>query len=148
MATHRWTGDQPAIAQVLTITLAEDWDATEVVTLTCGGESVVYTAGSAVETDEAPLLRDAWNASTFGAHAEITATSSGLTVTLTAGTAGVPFTVTVSITGTGTLSYVHTTGNAGPNIWNASNFDSAAWPVDADTVIFENSSVSLLYGLS
>ena len=77
-------------------------------------------------------------------------------MTLTEDTEGVPHTVTVTTTESDggaadlqTWTVANTTAATGPNFWdNASNWDTGAIPIDADTVWIENSNVDILYGIS
>lgn len=152
MATRVWRGDAPAVAQVSTFTVTLTWATNDTATLTCGGNSVTFTVGG-TQTAAAVVvgLVAAWNASTAPELAEITASGSVSPITLTHGTAGVQFTVTSSevTAGDGVVGdQVDTTSPAGPNVYStAANWSGGAVPIDNDDIIFENSSVSVLYEL-
>lgn len=152
MSTRIWRGDAPAVAQVDTATPA-NVEIDDIFTLTINGKSVSFTATAATVANVTAGLVAAWNASTIPEHAEITATDSTTHVTLTADTAGKPFTLTGSATDGGgtdtqTLSVTTTTNCSGPNHWDvAANWSGGAVPVNGDDVVFENSAVSVKYGL-
>ncbi len=148
MATIYWEGKADAVAQVTTATPGGTIS-TETFTLTLADATVTYTAqGGDTAALVAEGLRDAWNASTHPYFAAVTATAATGVVTLTADTAGVPFVVTGSVTGAATLTISTTTVNAGPNDWStADNWSANTLPATNDTVIIQNSSVSILFGL-
>lgn len=151
MATHVWRGDAAEVAQVDSITPA-NVGIGDIFTLTINGKSVSFVATAATVANVTAGLTAAWNASTVPEHEEITATDSTTHVTLTADVPGVPFTVTATeedgdASDDQTLTRAAVTANAGPNVWAAANFDSATLPDTGDTVIIENSSTSILYGL-
>ena len=147
MATHIWRGDAPAVAQVDTVQIT-GYDAATTYIIMINGKTV-SVPGTTDANGTATALAAAWNASTIPEFEEITASASTDTVTLTADTAGVPFTAVSSVSGGGgTIGAVtNATANAGPNVWAANNFDSGALPANGDTVIVENSSSEILYGL-
>jgi len=148
MATIYWQGQATAVAQVDTCQIT-GYDAGSTYTLTVGGYAV-SVAGTTDAAGTAAALAAAWNAATHPYCTAVTASSVTDTVHLTADTAGVPFVVTSSVADAGgTIGAVTaSTANAGPNVWAAANFSGGAAPVADDTVIFENSSVSVLWGLS
>jgi len=148
-----WEGGSPAVAQISTFTVVDTWATGDIGTLTCGAQSVSYTLeATQTPTAMAEGLVAAWNASTAGEVAEVTATSAAAVITLTADTAGVPFTVTSSETtaGDGTIGdQVDSTANSGPNDYGtAANWSTGLVPANDEDVVFENSSVSCLYGLA
>lgn len=153
MATTFWLGGAPAVAQVSTFTVVDTWATNDIATLTCGSASVTFTVG-ATQTVSAVVagLVSLWNASIAGELAELTATDNDPAITLTSNTAGVPFTVTSSETtgGDGTVgNQVDTTANGGPNAYDvAANWSEGSVPGAADDVVFQNSAVDCLYGLS
>lgn len=167
MGTVIWEGGSTAIAQVDTITIALTWATNDTVTLTIGTRSIVLTVGTdATTANVATAIKEMWNGDaqtgsgdhTFSPNGdtitefnEITATVNSSVVTLTSDTTGVPFTVEVTGDGTagnGTAVVAASTANAGPNTWDtATNWDTGAIPVDADDVVIENSSLSILYGI-
>lgn len=165
MATKRWIGNAPAVAQVNTYLFAGTWEANDVITFTIGTKSVSTTATSTTIATIGAALVTFWNAldsTAYPEFAEITASFSTATLTLTADTAGKPFTVTISTTETGggaadaqtiegTTSTTGTvaTANNGPNVYSsAMNWDTGAVPVDADDLYFDSGSVDCLYDLS
>lgn len=160
MATIRWLGNAPAVAQVDTATVGGTIEADDLFKLTINGKTLSVTAGSTVAATVATNIAAAWNALTaadgYGEFAEITAlATSGGALTLTADTKGKPFTCTVSTTEAGggaadaqTFGTTNTTASSGPNDWStAANWSGGAVPVDADDVIIEDSSIDILYGL-
>lgn len=165
MATKRWIGNAPAVAQVQTYVLAGTWETSDVITFTIGTKSVSTTATSTTIATIGAALVTFWNAldsTAYPEFAEITASFSTATLTLTADTAGKPFTVTISTTETGggaadaqtidgTTSSTGTasTANSGPNVYSlASNWDTGTAPVDGDDIFFDSGSVDCLYDLS
>ena len=151
MATIRWAGTAPAVAQVSTAQVTA-YDVATTYKLTIGNKVVSVIAQGSINLTAAGLAT-AWNAlsaTQYPEHSEVTASSATDTVTLTADVAGRPFTCTSSVSGgAGTIGAVATgTASAGPNHWDtAANWSGNAVPVGADTVHIEDSSVSILYGL-
>src|SRR6516225_9532254 len=116
MATTRWRGDAPAVAQVQTVTIGtNDVSTTYKVTINGKTVSVPGDAGGASAT--ATDLANAFKASTVPQEfAEIAWGAAGNVVTGTAAKLGRPFTLAASATGgTGTISTTITTANSGPN---------------------------------
>ncbi len=161
MATLRWRGDAPAVAQVDTVTVGGTVEAGDKFILTISNKSLSVSASSTSTATTASEVVTAWNAlsaTEYPEFAEITATLSGSDVILTGDTKGKPFTVTATTTESNggaadaqTFVKVSTTACSGPNWadlstnwWDGS---ATAAPADGDTLIIENSSVSLLYGL-
>ncbi len=173
MATPRWLGRALATTDVWTITVANTWAQNDTGTITINGKSLTLTVGSTFTTAQVAAdltvmfnasgtLGTAASANNYnsvtdewldqpGEFAEATAEQSSSTVIIACDTPGVPMTISVSesTAGSGTLSIAHTTTATGPNYWdNAVNWDTGAVPVSTDTVYFDNSDVSVLYGLA
>ena len=169
MPTLKWIGAAKPIAQVQTFVFAGTWEADDVIRVTfSNGKAYDFTGGSVTIATVITTLVAAWNAlstTNFPEFAEITASvgATSATLRLDGDTAGKPFTVTLTpleanlgaadaqtIEGAGTA----TTGTAltacsGPNFWNiGANWSGGAIPASGDTVIIENSAISILYGLS
>lgn len=100
MATRRWRGNAPAVAQVVTVTIRQTSNG-NTVTLTHGGKSVSATSAGTNTTTLMAALATAWNAEIIPQFAEITAEASTNTVVLTADNPGVPFDLTIAQSGTG-----------------------------------------------
>jgi hypothetical protein len=153
MATNKWRGDAPAVAQVNTVTPASVTIG-NVFTLTINGKAVTFTATAATVANVTAGLVAAVTASTIPEFQEVTATDGTTVLTLTANTPGKPFTQTSSsATGTGSgghsLTTSTTTANSGPNNWDvAANWSAGSVPTSSDDVYIENSAVDILYGLS
>lgn len=158
MATTRWLGGAPAVAQVNTWTFAGTFLANETVTFAYGGVSWVYTLTSGTIATFLPLLEAAYNALSetyYPQFAEQTADSTATTLTLTADTPGKPFTVTVStdsvsgtINGGSSSTGTATTASSGPNDWStAANWSAGAVP-GADDVIVDDPTWPIYYGLA
>lgn len=159
MATIRWKGDAAPVAQVTKWTFGGTWEADDVVLLTIGSKSVSVTAGSTTITAIIDTIVAAWNAlsaSLYPEFAELTASRSGNDLRLTADTAGKPFTVTITTTESGggsadsqTIgSATAVTANSGPNDASiAANWSGGALPADGDTIVFDQGSSDVLYGL-
>ena len=151
MANHRWVGKATAVAQVATgsIDSVDATPANNTFTVTIGGVAI-SVAGVTSVTATATALRAALNASTHPYFSGITWSGTVGTIIATADTAGVPFTAALTETGAGTgtvTDFAATTANAGPNVLAAANFDSATLPSNSDTIVFENSSVDVLWKL-
>jgi hypothetical protein len=170
MADTKWLGRAGAVADVITVTIANTWAQGDTVSVKINGKTLTATVGASVTTaDVATLLKEAWEAETatdttasytpsgggpdFTEHAQLTATVSGSVVTLTGDTAGEPWysgvTVSEVTAGDGTATGANPTPATGPNhVDNADNWSSAEVPgTSADTNVWiENSDVSLLYG--
>lgn len=146
MAIKRWRGAAAAVAQVSTITFSA-YTSGETYTVTVNGKDVSYTAAASTLADVINGLVAA-----IGASAElefsdfIAANSSGLV--LTGATAGQPFVVAASATSGITATNTATVAATGPNFFdNADNWDAATLPVAGDDLVFEDSSVSVLYAV-
>ena len=164
MATTIWRGDQAGYFQTCTIVASGTWATGNIATLTINGKAVSVTLGSAYTTpDVVEVLGRAVNGDAvkgnetrtitgnlIGEFAGITATYASSTLTLTADVSGVPFTVTQSQTsGTGGTLGAPTTTVAprGPNEMAAVNLSGGTLTGTGNTLVFQNSSVSCLYGL-
>ena len=149
MATNRWKGGAPAVKMVVSVAVTLN-DTATTYKLTVGDVTVSAAGNAGGAASTVTDLVNAWNAYTTAPVNEAVASASGTSVVLTAATAGVPFKVTSSASGgTGTVgAAATTTANSGPNDASvAANWSTGALPVNADTVYFQNSSVSALYGL-
>ncbi len=155
MAKVKWRGDAPNISDVWTATPGGTIAATDIFTLTINGKDVTFTATTSTVAHVVTGLVAAWNASTVPEHAEYTAVDTGTThVTLTADVAGVPGTITSSINDVSgapppTLTMSNTTPATGSAFAdNVANWSTGALPVDdTDSVVLENSSKPMYYGL-
>ncbi len=164
MATIRWRGDTPAVAQVTEVSVAGTWATNDTATLTINGKDLTVTLGSSVTVGDvvdalvaavngADLVNDESRNTTgdqIPEFAEIEASDGGSTLILTGRTAGIPFALSTSeSSASGTLgSPTDTTNATGPNHWNAAgNWESETIPADGDDVVIENSDVDILYGL-
>lgn len=152
MATNRWTGTAPAIAQINTITPA-NVAVGNIFNLTIGQKVISYTAAAATAQDVITGLVTKVNASLYPEFLEVTAADPGnaANFTLTAKVAGRPFTQTSNATGgTATLTTATTTANSGPSdISLSQNWTSggaAQLPQAGDDVYIETP-VPLLYNL-
>jgi trimeric autotransporter adhesin len=155
-STISWRGDAQAIAQVDTLTVGGTIEATDLFIMTIGNKSLSVAAGSTVAATVADNIVAAWNACTIPEFLEIVAAAtSGGSFTLTAVVPGVPFSVSQSTTEANgstsdgqTFGIAHSVGSEGPNdVGVAANYSTFTLPVDGDTLVLENSSSSLLYGL-
>ena len=152
MATLRWRGDAPAVAQKTTATPG-NVEIGDQFLLTINGKSVSYTATAATVADVVGGLVTAIGESSIPEFAEIVASDTTSEVTLTAKTAGQPFTVASSAINGGatddqTLTISTTTVSSGPQHWDTSdNWSTGNLPGNTDDVYIENSDTSILYGL-
>lgn len=167
MGTVIWEGDAIDIAQVSLVTLGGGpWVTGETITLTISDKQLILTIGTDVAATAVldALVVMVSGTGTFGAgyssnapgdavgeFAELTATEDGATIlTLTAETAGLPFTLTSATdSALGTVADSTPTANSSKNDWNnIDNWDTGVVPIAADDVIFQNNSVSVLFGLN
>jgi hypothetical protein len=152
MSTILWRGDAAAVRQVDTVVIGGSWATNDTASITINGKSITFTVG-ATQTVAAVVagLVAAWNLSTAGEHAEITAADANPNVTLTMDTtyAGRPFTATVAKSAaSGTITISTTTANSGPaDLAIAANFSGGALPTNGDTLVFQNSDKPCLYNL-
>lgn len=152
MATRKWVGGAPAVAQVDKLTPA-NVEVGDIFTATINGKTVSFVATATTVANVTAGLTAAWNASTAGEFQEITATDSTTHITLTANEAGKPFTVTSAATNGGaadtqTLTRALVTACSGPNIADlATNWSGDTLPVDGDTADIEDSDIDILYNL-
>lgn len=149
MTTRVWQGQADAVAQVSTVGVT-GYDAATQYQVLVGGEIVTFTSGGGTAAAVAAALASGWNAETTPYATNITSLATGATVKLTADGAGVPFTITVNATGgVGAFgSITAATANEGPNDWGtAENWSGDAVPVNADDVVFRDSSVDVRWGL-
>ena len=158
MATVRFTGNAPEIAQVDTLTVGGTVEIGDKFICTMNGKTLSVSATTTSTSTTASEIATAWNALSSAAYpefAEVTALAASATVILTADTAGKPFTVTVSTTESDgsaadaqTFTKSSTTTNSGPADWAvAANWSGGAVPVNSDDVIIENTSQDILYSL-
>ncbi len=152
MATAKWRGHAPAVAQVKRGVLGGTWANNDIATFTMNGKDVLSTLTNEGNTFSSILNTFATdlNASTISEFAEVTwANFSDTHIQGTADTAGKPFTITVTDDGSGTIGGIDaTTENAGPYSANtAANWSTGAMPTGSDDVVFENSDVDCLYDL-
>jgi hypothetical protein len=151
MATKTWTGRAASVAQVTKIT----WSATgsHTYSVTINGKTVSYTSTTSSLATIIDGLIAAWEASPEPEHAELIAaqrieSSTLVGLQLTAVASGVPHTITASAT-SGTATVTEITAASGPNFWNvAANWSGASLPSASDDLVFEDSAVSVLYGLT
>ncbi|MEE8306554.1 MAG: hypothetical protein V3R81_04770 [Gammaproteobacteria bacterium] len=157
MGTLYWRGDADAVAQVHTASI-DSVDATpanNTFFVTIGGVAISAVGDTDVATT-ATNLRASLNASTHPYFAAITWSGGTGDIIGTADTAGVPFVAALTETGAGTgavTDFASTTASAGPNDWGTgdnwltSGGSQGTAPVSTDTVIIENTNVSIAYGL-
>lgn len=149
MATKTWVGLAKTVRQVQTVTVTAG-DAATTYTVTINGKVASYTGSATVATIAAGLYA-ACAAMTAGEFTELTfAYTSGASFTITGPTDGTPFTATAGVSGgTGTVSSAATTAAGSPNDASlAANYSGGSLPSASDTLVFENSDVSVLYGLT
>lgn len=158
MADRIWLGTATPVAKVQTWAFGGTWLVGETITVTVGYRAWTYTLASATIATFLAAMKAAYNAlepDDYPEMAEMTADSDGTDWLLAADTPGLPFAATLSTNSAdGTIDSgasstgTETVASAGPNHWDtAANWTGGAVPVDSDNVYFENSSVSVLYGL-
>lgn len=158
MATIRWRGDAPKVAQVVTIVVGGTIEANDNYSVTINSKSVSLVAGSTVLATVHAAILAALQASTIPEFLELTWAGSSPNITGTVKTqyAGKPVTVTVSTTENGggaadaqTFAITTTTASSGPyDASLAANYSGGALPVSGDTLVLENNSSPMKYGLN
>lgn len=166
MATVIWRGDAKAVAQVNSYEFGGTWSAGHIVRVTVGNKSYDFVAASGTIATLIDALIVAWLAMDSDAYpefAEITPSRSTTTLLLTAAVPGQPFAATLTpldadgapasegqeIEGAGTATPgTAVTASAGPNhADDVTNYSSGALPNDGDTLILDEGTASMLYGL-
>lgn len=164
MATRTWTGNAKAVAQVTEWVIDGTWAAADKFTMKINGKSETVSATSATISTVTGEIATALNESVVNEFAAITWTSTSTKVVATADIEGVPFVaearafetdgttpgVNHTVDGANTLQAgTASTTATGPNFAdNIENWSSSTLPVDADTVVFEKSTIDCLYGLA
>jgi len=158
MATLYWLGNADNVVGVRTASIdtVDGTPANNTFTCTIGDVAIDAVGDTDVATT-ATNLRASLNASTHPYFAAITWSGSTGDIIGTADTAGVPFVAALTVTGGGTgtvTDFATTTASAGEADWSTGDnwFVPATAtigvvPVDTDTVIIENSSNNIAYGL-
>lgn len=153
MATRRWTGTAPRVAQVQTYAFGGTWEVGDLIRVKFGLKQWDYAVTSVTITTFLPLFVTAFNdllAADYPEFAEVTASSSTTTLTLTADVTGKPFTCSLTplesngsaadaqtIEGAGTVTTGTTaTACSSPNKWSvAANWLEGVVPVTGDDVV-------------
>ncbi len=149
MATKVFRGTATAVAQVSTVQITADDNATSY-RVTIGGVTVSVMGSGTGVNDTAAALQAALAASTHPYFTAITWTVATDTVTGTALIAGCPFVAASSVSGgTGTIGAVATpTASAGPNhLDTADNWSSGTVPANSDVLIFPQGCPNVCWGL-
>lgn len=145
MATIYRTSNAPSVTQISTITFSSIVS-TNTYSIVINGKAVAYVALSSTAADLYTALMNAWNSSPEPEHQELIASGGTTSVILTARAAGVPSSVTATAT-TGTATVTATQAASGPNFWTGSANWSAS-PATGDTLVIQDTSVDILYGLT
>lgn len=163
MATRTWIGGAEATTQVTDWVFGGTWEADDVITVTMGTRSISMVAGSTTIETIVDALLVVLQASTLPEFTEVTWSKvSTNQITGTAVTAGIPFVATFTTTETGggsadsqtinstdSSAGVDDTACTGPNhADNAQNWTGSTLPVNSDTIVFADSDVDCLYGLT
>ena len=155
MATQRWIGNAPSIAQVDTITLGT-YDVTTTWTVAfgagAGGVSFSTVGTGGTTTTTAAALKALIAASTAVLLGQFTITQSAAVITVTnnqAANGANGETASVS-GGTGTVVLATTAGSSPNDVGNTANYASGSLPVNSDTLTLDAGTAanSLLYNLS
>lgn len=145
MATIYRTNNAPSVTQISTITFSSIVS-TNTYSIVINGKAVSYVALSSTAATLYAALMNAWNSSPEPEHQELIASGGVSNVVLTARSAGVPSSVTATAT-TGTATVTATQAASGPKFWSGTANWSAA-PATGDTLVLENLSGDILYGLT
>jgi len=155
--TTKYTGNEPAVAQVEHATVGGTIEVGDIFTLTVTGldgsvSKIMFVATATTIANVTAGLTSAWNASSDANITPITATDFSTYVRLTADTPGIAFTVSEETTESGggaadDQTFVLTTlvANAGPHDFNDADNWSNGLPANGDTVYIEDA--VLLYNL-
>lgn len=159
MATVRWIGLAPLVAQVDTFTPGGTIEADDIFILTVTGADnstcvISAAAGGTGASDVVTALKTAWNASTNVLCTGITASGTD-TLILTADVAGVGFSVVGTTTEANgdaadaqTFTRAATTANSGPKDWScAANWSGGAVPGASASEDVYVEDAEILYGL-
>ena len=165
MADVYWTGSAVPVPEKQTLTIGGTWLASETLTVTLNGRSLVLTTGTTVSVTQvaldlvAMINGDSANqdetrsqlGSLVGEWAALTATSSAGVVTVTGRSDGHPI-GTISVTETSTsgtiLQASSVTANGPGNVNTVSNWSSGAVPEAGDNIIFDHrAAAGCKYGL-
>lgn len=146
MATAYWIGAAPETAGVITLTPGSV-SATDTFTVTfANGRAFTFTSVAGTVAEVCTGLVALLAASDDPLVAELTYEDDVTLITVT-GPPGKSFFLTPSSSG-GSLTANTVTAATGPNWWtNVKNWDAGAAPGNGDTVIIDNSDVSILYGI-
>lgn len=158
MATRRFIGAAPRIAQVDTATVGGTIEVGDLFLLTIGNKTVTVSAESTDAQDVAEQIADEWAAldpDAYPEFAEITAQANAVDVLFVANTPGKPFTLSVTTTESGggaadaqTFTSSTTTANSGPNVVGlADNWSGDTLPVNGDTIVIDSDSPAMLWDL-
>ena len=150
MATRIYTGNSAYVSQqdIVTITGVST---SGVLNVIINNKTLSYVCtGSDTTSTAAAALATVLNASTVPPEfQEMTWVANAAVITATADTPGTPFTVTVSDSGGATLTHSTSVANVSPNdVDNPNNWSGNTLPVNGDTIIFQNSAVSVLWNLA
>lgn len=155
MATRRWTGTAPKVAQVQTYAFGGTWEVGDLIRVKFGSKTWDYAVTSTTITTFLPLFVTAFNllsSTDYPEFAEVTASSNSTTFTLTGDTAGKSFTCSLTplesnggaadaqtIEGGGTVTTGTTaTACSSPNKWNiAANWLEGSVPTTGDDVVID-----------
>ena len=145
MATIYRTNNAPSVSQISTVTFSSIVS-TNTYSIVINGKAISYVALSSTAATLYAALMNAWNSSPEPEHQELIASGGITSVILTARAAGVPSSVTATAT-TGTATVTATQAASGPRFWSGSANWSAA-PATGDTLIIQDTSGDILYGLT
>lgn len=149
MAVNTYVGRQIARAKVMTLTVTTA-DITAAVTFTGGnGQIVAITPTSATTSTAASDFSTGLQAA-GGVFSELQFSASGAVVTITGPSDGAIFTFSKSDAGTNSTALATPTAPLSPHdATDVINWSTGALPVDTvDSVVLEDSSVSILYNLT
>jgi hypothetical protein len=148
MSTLLWIGAAKRVAQVNTVTPA-NVGIGNVFKITINGKVVSFTATAATVANVTAGIVTALRACTEPEFTELTYTDNVTAITITGNADGTPFVATSSATGgTATFTTVVTTAASGPHSFNtAANWAGGVAPAANDTILIDNTNVSILYDL-
>lgn len=146
MAIVTWIGAAQARRQVTTLTVGSNTNG-HTFTTTINGKSITYTAASDSTSTIASHIKSLLEDSNEGEFSELEYEVSANVVTVTGPENGLPFSMTTGGTGTYTASTI-VTPISPHDAGLGTNYSTGSIPNGNDTLVLENSSVSILSNLT
>lgn len=158
MATVRWTGGAPNVAQVDTATVGGTIEVGDVFRVTVGPKTLDISASSTTASEVASQIATAitnLDSGSWPEFKEFTAQANGADITFTALVPGVPHTIAVSTVESGggsadsqTFSITNTIASSGRNdVLCPENYSTGALPDAGDELVIDDGGPDLMWNL-